>query len=417
MKKFLCGVLTLLVCTSAAGCTKNGGDVQTVTCLAETEPAVSETVQPDYTAEEISGYFEYALLKEITDGRNTVASPLSVKLAMNMAALGAENETENELLTLFGYESSEQMREESKSIMSELDRADGSITVNNSVWIDSGFEDVAESYTNGLGDVFNAETFREKLADKKIVKKLNGWIDKKTKGLIPNMIGEPFKEDTKMLLVNALYFKNEWVYEFDPHYEGNTMTFHGANGDCEAIGMYLKRDSIKYAENDFFRSVSLDYKDGSYMNIYLPEMVDESVLDIIEKQSPTELAAAMDMEYREEKVYITMPRFECDYGSSLKEILQKMGLFYTFSENGFADFGGMVTENAEEQLYISDVIHAAKILCNEKGTEAAAATVAVEGDGAAIENPPIIFIVDRPFIYELKSPSGETLFIGTICGF
>ncbi|MDE6133177.1 MAG: hypothetical protein K2G04_07385, partial [Oscillospiraceae bacterium] len=199
--------------------------------------------------------------------------------------------------------------------------------------------------------------------------------------------------------------------------KGYTLTFHGTNGDSETAGMYLEYDGIQYAENEFFRSVSLDYKDGSSMKIYLPEMTDENVLDIVENHTPSELAAAMDMEYSEKKVYIRMPRFECEYGNSLKEILEKMGVFYTFNE-GFADFDGMLIENSEEQLYISDVIHAAKLECNEKGTEAAAATIAVTGDGAAIqEEPPIVFTVDKPFIYEIKAPSGETLFLGTICGF
>lgn len=438
MKKALCGIIALLVCAYCTGCAKGMEEVQTVTYLAEPEPTSAETVsleeivcfaespepaeaekvKPDYTVDEISGYFDKAMLKEIADREeNTVASPLSVKLALNMAAAGAKEDTEKELLTLFGYENSEQMRENSKYLVSELDRADGSITVNNSVWIDSNFHDISESYTGGLADVFNAVTFREKLTDKKIVKNLNGWIDEKTNGLIPNMISEPFREDTVMLLVNALYFKNEWVHEFEPFYEDIPLIFHGTKGDCETKGMFLEYDGIKYAENKFFRSVSLDYKDGSYMNIYIPEMTDENVLDIVEKLSPSELSAAMDMNYSEKKVDIQMPRFECEYGESLKETLQRLGMFYSF-EAGLADFDGMLIENSEETLYISDVIHAAKLECSEKGTEAAAATIVAMAEGCAIEeNPPIYFIADRPFIYEIKAPSGETLFMGTICGF
>lgn len=436
MKKFLSGTIALIMCASFAGCeAANTDDIQTVTCpaslaeteeaeatrqnyAAEAEPAVTEAVQPYYTAEEISGYFDHALLKEIADReKNTAASPLSVKLALNMAALGAENDTEKELLTLFGYENPEQMREKSRYLVSELDRDDGSITVNNSVWIDRGFDHISESYTEKLAEVFDAVMFREKLTDKKIVKKLNGWIDEKTNGLIPNMISEPFKGDTVMLLVNALYFKNEWVHEFEPFYGDFPLIFHGINGDCETKGMFLEYDGISYAKNEFFRSVSLEYKDGSYMNIYLPEMTDENVLDILEKLSPAELSAAMDMEYSDKKVSIQMPRFECEYSGSIREILQRLGVHYAF-EGGLADFDGMLTENSGKNINISDVIHAAKLECNEKGTEAAAATIVVTTEGAAIEDTlPINFIVDRPFIYEIKAPDGETLFMGTICGF
>lgn len=420
MKKALCGIIALLMCVSAAGCTKNIGEVQTVTCLAEPEVTyVSEPVSSDYEIGEVSGYFDYALLKETAGDENFVISPVSVKLALNMAAMGAKEDTERELLTMFGYESSEQMQENSKTLVSELDRADGSLTVNNSVWIDSDFHDISESYTGGLADIFNAVTFREKLADKKIVETLNGWIDEKTNGLIPNMISEPFQEDTVMLLVNALYFKNEWDNEFEPNFN---MVFHGVKGDSETESMINEGKHIYYGEGSVFRSVRFYYKDDSYMNVYLPKNEDENVLDIIGRLTPEELAKEMDILYsngmdNDRVVSVVMPRFECEYSNSLKETLQKLGISYSF-EAGFADFDGMLIENSEETLYISDVIHAAKLKCNEKGTEAAAATVVEMLAGAApVEEPPIYFTVDKPFIYEIKAPSGETLFMGTICGF
>ena len=73
----------------------------------------------------------------------------------------------------------------------------------------------------------------------------------------------------------------------------------------------------------------------------------------------------------------------------------------------------------DEQLYISSIIQVAKIKCDEEGTEAAAVTMAiVKANGLMIiEEQPIEFIVDRPFMYEIKSPSGETLFMGVIQNF
>ena len=138
IKKILCMAAAL---TMLAGCTAAGEEIQTVTCLAETEPVISEKVTPDYTVEEISGAFDYTLLKEIASAEeNAVVSPMSVKLALTMAALGAKNDTQKELLTLFGYVNSAHMQESSREICSELDRDDGSITVNNSVWVTEGYE-------------------------------------------------------------------------------------------------------------------------------------------------------------------------------------------------------------------------------------------------------------------------------------
>lgn len=65
--------------------------------------------------------------------------------------------------------------------------------------------------------------------------------------------------------------------------------------------------------------------------------------------------------------------------------------------------------------YLSEVIHAAKLQVNEKGTEAAAATLVAAGDGAA--PPPaegIKLLLDRPFLYGIfDRQNGIPLFLGT----
>ena len=95
-------------------------------------------------------------------------------------------------------------------------------------------------------------------------------------------------------------------------------------------------------------------------------------------------------------------------------MLQLLGV-----NKAFDPLGAEFNATAEgEQLYISKIIQAAKIRCDEEGTEAAAVTMAEDGVGAMLmEEPPIEFIVDRPFMYEIKSPSGETLFMGVIQNF
>lgn len=420
-KKLLC---MLSAAAMLSGCT-GGEDVRTVSDLDKPEITyVSEAVEPNYSVDEISGEFEYALLKEIaTREKNTVVSPLSVKLALNMAALGAKNDTEKELLTMFGYENREQMREESQNIISELDREDGSIIVSNSVWVAENYG-IGKNYTSGLQNVFNAEMFRENLTSKNIVKKLNDWINSKTNGLIPDMINEPFGDDMGALLVNALYFKNDWDIEFDPADNIINMPFHGVNGDSRVDGMYLLREDIYYGEGEYFRSVSLGYKDGSNMNIYLPTAEGENVLDIIDSLSADELSKAMTIGYSNglkegRTVKLVLPKFECEYNESIKPILQRLGMTCSF-DSGSADFGGMLDMDTYNGLYISDVIHAAKLECNEKGTEAAAATIVTFAVTMAVPNKepePIEFIADRPFIYEIKAPNGEIMFMGVISSF
>ena len=429
MKKYLKIIPAAIIAAGLSGCVShqidigdifsrnNTGDVQTFTQLTEN----NEPVKAVYSVDEIagSGNFNAAFLKEVAkQNDNFVISPLSVKLALNMAAAGAgeNSDTERELLTLFGYEAYEDMISESQSLISELDRKDGSITVNNSVWMSDNKDDVkfSDDYIGNTSDIFNAELFKKDLSDKKIVKELNGWIDKKTNGLIPKMISQPFGADTRMLLVNTLYFNNKWQYEFDPNDTGD-ITFHGTNGDTKALGMSLTGGRLLYSEGEALRSVSLAYTDGSCMNIYLPSDESKNIGDVIANMTPGKLADALNMDYSEQKVDLLLPRFECEYNESLRYTLMLLGISSAFDRNK-ADFSRMLDAESKYPVYISDVIHASKIKCGEKGTEAAAATiVTVDGAGSMmLEEEPIYFLENRPFLYEIKSAGGETLFMGII---
>ena len=414
MKKFLCGMLALLMCGMTAGCGSSG------TADIGTDPALSESTEPIealYSVEEISGSsFNTAFLKEIAKKKdNFVISPLSVKLALNMAALGARSETEKELLTVFGYGSAEDMISDSRTLVSGLDRKDGSIKVNNSVWMsDKDGVKISSEYVKALSDIFNAELFEKDLSGKKIVKEFNKWVNKNTKGLIPEMISKPFDGDTRLLLVNTLYFKNDWESPFP---EENSHEFKFCGVKRENFTMFMDIEwKFEYAEGNSLKSVVLPYEDGSRMKVYLPVNEDDMLGDIIEKLSPAELDKELDPDYSTRDVYISMPRFECEYNESLRDTLKLLGISSAF-DMFTADFSGMI-DDPDHPLYISDVIHASKIKCGEKGTEASAATVVVAADGGAL--PPkdqVYFIANRPFLYVIESPSGEVLFMGIISDF
>ncbi len=404
IKRFLCGTLAFVMCMRMTGC--GSGNSEVVSPEAPGNGNL-ETVSPLYAAGELSddNLFRAAFLKETAkEKENFVISPLSVKLALNMAALGAENDTEKELLKLFGYGDSTQMQKDSQALMTALNREDGSISVNNSLWVDNKKDKIGKEYVDEAEKIFSAEVFHRNLSEREIVKEFNGWIDKRTKGLIPKMIDEPFSMDVRMILVNALYFKNDWKYQFAPEETGD-MIFHGTKSDATAKGMH-RSAYMDYAKGDVFRSVSLYYVDGSKMNLYLPENESESLAQILEKLTPGELAEAMDLEYNhEKKVNLTLPKFECDYNESLKNTLAIMGITQAFDPHN-ADFGGMIAENAEDRvLYISDVIHASKIIFDVKVTEPASVTIVEMTDGAdfVIEEEEIIeFVVKTPFFSKLN---------------
>jgi serpin B len=87
-----------------------------------------------------------------------------------------------------------------------------------------------------------------------------------------------------------------------------------------------------------------------------------------------------------------------------------LGMPAAFSDG--ADFTGISTA---EPLHIANVIHQANITVDEEGTEAAAATAVVIGATSAPVDPPIEFVVDRPFVFALRHlGTTATLFLGRV---
>lgn len=416
----------IMIAAGITGCTAHKAETGDILPIVTNAVTLSENIEPVeavYSVDEIAGNktFNAAFFKETAKKNdNFVISPLSVKLALNMAAAGAgeNSDTENELLTLFGYESREEMLSDSGALVSELDRKDKSITVNNSVWIsDKKDISISKDYTKQLADIFNAEQFQRDLSGNKIVKEFNKWIKNNTGGLISEMISSPFDESARVVLVNTLYFNNKWEREF-PEEDSSEFTFRGVNGESRTMAMSIQ-SNFEYAEGSTFKGVVLPYTDGSKMKVYLPTDEYASLSEILESLSPAELSEALELEYTMEKTIVCMPRFECDYKDSLIDTLKLLGISEAFDSSA-ADFSGMLEDNSTYPLYIYDVIHASKIKCGEKGTEAAAATIVEMDAGGAMsieEEPPKEFIANRPFLYMIESPDGEVLFMGLISGF
>ncbi len=371
-----------------------------------------EHAEAAYSTGEISGSFSSAFLKEyLKENDSFVISPLSAKLAVSMAAAGADNgtDTEKELLDLFGYGTKEDMLSDCGGIVAELNASEN-IDTANSAWISDRLNGFNDSYGDTLKGVFSADFFTQDLSSEKFVKELNGWVSDNTKKMIPKLLNEPLSEDARLALVNALYFKNEWLFKFD-EYSTHDRDFYGKSGTVQVPTMYLA-ERLQYGEGKKFKSVVMLYKDGSYMTVYLP--LDESarIADLIAEMSVEELNAELEADYDTANVVLSMPKFECESGGSLLEMLERLGVRDAFDPSAAA-FGEMT--DGTEALYISKIIQAAKIVCNEEGTEAAAATlVAMDAGGAMPVKDTIEFTVDRPFLYEIKTASGETLFMGVM---
>jgi len=213
--------------------------------------------------------------------------------------------------------------------------------------------------------------------------------------------------DAVMYLINAIYFKGGWIYEFD---EDQTIDedFYLLDGSSKKVPMMIQRKDLMYFEGDGFSSVRLPYgQDKIAMYIVLPDS-GTGINAVIESFKSDSWYNTIQP-FSKVEVNIHMPRFKMEYGIKLlNTALSVLGMEIAFTPS--ADFSGIAPG-----IYISRILHKAVIEVNEKGSEAAAATVVEMVESAMPEVKTAEFIVDRPFFFVIADDrSGSILFMGKV---
>ena len=351
------------------------------------------------------------------DKQSPLVSPLSVALALSMTANGADGNTLAQFQeVLGGGVDLEELNAACAQYLSDYQGLLGSsqCRIANSLWKDhSG--GIYEDFVSKCRGYYSAQVYEAELSEPRIVDDLNGWVSDKTNKMIPQIIDQPFPEETACLLVNALYLKNSWLSEFSPN-ATHSREFHHEGGSDSRIDFLSKHDTTpSYLQGKGAQGVVLPYDDGRLAFVaILPDLYPDSPdfgqwLNNLEGNSLSQL-----INNREDAIFLSfaMPRFSAEWKGNLEDTLPLLGLEDAFVP-GAADFSSL--GDSPEGYYISQVIHATKIEVNEKGTEAAAATVVAAESGAAA--PPqegITLILDRPFLYGIVDLyTGVPLFLGT----
>ena len=348
---------------------------------------------------------------------STLVSPLSVALALSLTANGAAGNTLAQFQDVLGEGVDlVELNTACAQLMADYQGLGGSTkcSIANSLWVDPEGQ-IKDAFIGQCRGIYDAQVFSAQLSEPGIVKDLNSWVSQHTNKMIPQIINEPFSEDTACLLVNALYLKNKWLYEFDP-LATHTMDFHHAGGPDSQVEYLRKFDTqLSYLNGKGAQGVALPYDDGRLAFVaILPDLYPDSPdlgqwLNNLEGNSLSQLIIN-----REDALFLSfaMPKFSAEWKGNLEDILPALGLEDAFA-SGMADFSSL--GDNPYGYYIGKVVHAAKIEVNEKGTEAAAATV-VEAPAGSAPPPPegITLVLDRPFLYGIVDLyTGVPLFLGT----
>jgi serpin B len=357
-----------------------------------------------------------SIFKELSiedKNKNVFISPLSISIALSMTYNGAEGTTRDAMARALqlGNMSLEEINQGYLNLIESLENADNlvKLSIADSIWIRDSFEPyVRQDFTRRVKEYFESEVFSRDFGNPQTPDEINGWISNQTDGKIDKMVDE-ISPELVMFLINAIYFKGEWVTSFNES-ATKEADFFLSDGSTLKVNMMSTKGNFSYFEGEDFKAARFPYgRDKIAMYVFLPNR-DVTLDSFVESLSQDTLENCVDRFSLVEGLEVKFPKFKLEYGvKRLNDVLEKLGMGIAFDPYN-ANFSGI----APKELFIDYVDHKAVIEVNEKGTVAAAATVVgISFSSISPELP--TFIVDRPFFFVIRDDrSGTILFMGKV---
>ena len=351
---------------------------------------------------------------------NLVISPSSITTALTMTWGGAKGETAAQMRKVLHLEgTADEVMATSGQLARSLQAPSRPIVfrIANQLFCEKTYK-LVPVFVEKTRAAFGAplELLDFKTAPESARVYINKWVEGKTekriKDLIPPGGVEP---DTRLVLVNAIYFLGDWAEPFNRE-ATRPAAFHLTAAEKKDVPTMNRVGGFRIAQKDGVTALEISYKGGELsMMLLVPDEIEglAAVEGALDTKKLDALVGAMKTEY----VRVALPKFEVnpDGSLSLGEDLKALGMPLAFDPRG-ADFTGIANPpNPDESLFIAKVFHKGFVRVDEKGTEAAAAT-AVEMELRSMpEAPPRPLKVDRPFLFLIRdNASGLVLFLGRV---
>lgn len=351
-------------------------------------------------------------------GENLFYSPASLLIALAMTSLGTRGNTALELMKVLHVDSvsSDDLGKSMKNFIDSLNRAsdeNNKLLIANRLFVQKSFE-ILPSFQQGMREFYHAEIASvDYIANvEKAREEINKWVEQQTndkiKDLIPaGMLGS----DTRLTLVNAIYFKSVWQEKFKKE-DTFTGSFFPSQKEEMKVEMMCQEGDFKFVESKDLacQILEMPYLGNKLsMVIFLPVEIDglakleNRITYVTLQQSLSLLDGSMG------EVEVILPKFKLTQQFDLNDVLAKMGVEEMFIP-GKADLSGI----SSEPLCVSKIVHKAFVEVDEEGTEAAAATAI----GVALMSMPLpkpMFKADHPFLFIIRqNESGAILFLGRL---
>ncbi|XP_063361529.1 antichymotrypsin-2-like [Cydia amplana] len=347
-----------------------------------------------------NGEFLYERLNA-EPSKNLITSPYSVFTPLVQLVLHTTGASLKELLTILNVSTKEQIRSAFPSLASSFE---GQTSVNFStaakVYSDLKYP-LSDGFKKDSVDVVHADAQEFDFSkNTEAASTFNSWVESETNNRIHDLIQpSDLSALTRLVLVNAIYFKGEWHYAFNKNNTIKDADFYLSDGTTKKTNLMYQERQFNYGAVPELNCTVLQmfYKGDNFsMVVVLPN----------EKNGLLQVAKSLQLQPNFEKVMgslssqkvkVYLPPFTIETTTDLSDILKKLGVTKIFDTKDSGLSGLLKTP---ENTYVSKAIQKAFIEVNEEGSEAAAANAVIVNTLSAVQPiRQLIFRADRSFLY------------------
>ncbi|MCY4663498.1 MAG: hypothetical protein OXC00_02400 [Acidimicrobiaceae bacterium] len=337
---------------------------------------------------------------------NAVSSPMSIGMAFSLSRAGASGGSGAALDAIFGFP---EVGTHSAANTVDLRLAEASVEPNtvevaNRLFPDDDFSPRQE-FLDTAAAQYGAEIQPVDTANgAAAADTINGWVSERTRGLIPTIVNAGVVPDQELVLVNTVYLKADWAEPFLPEFtEDDQFT----TGGTQSVTVPFMSDRVpverRYVRLDGADAVELPYV-GGQLAMWLIAPHAPAGLAAVEESLDAAALAGLARASQTGLVHLAMPKWE--------QTLPPADLFTWLCPQGFCP--GAPFEGIAPGIFISAALHGAKVIVDEEGTEAAAAT-AMAFPTSLPPEPDLTIVADRPFLWAIShQPTGAVVFVGRL---
>jgi serpin B len=348
----------------------------------------------------------------VGSGKNVILSPYGVSAVLTMLDAGAAGETATQIEKALSLPASGTAIAPTFAALACDDETDGAsndnqLDIADALWAQKGMS-LQPAFVSTLDKGYAAPLQQADFAGDSAgaTSSINQWVSTQTSGAIPTLF-QPGDLDatTRVVLVNALYFKGAWQTAFDP---GSTQpaAFKRDDGTTVQVPTMNGLVSLSTGQGSGFQVVELPYKGGAMAMDFL---VPDGTLAALEASlTPASLSAALGtVGAAPDDTFLSLPKFSFTTRLVLNPVLEGLGVSDAFDPSK-ADLSGI---DGAHDLFLSIVVQQAMVEVDEQGTVAAAATGG--GESVALASPSLA--IDHPFLFLIRdTKNGSVLFMGHV---